>query len=100
MNGEEKSELTMCPACDEDIPRKTVILIGSPSGKHYLTEKFLEEVNKSFAEAEKAKDLYIIDIESRPIQESAFRKHRPDDCLSPLEAFLKKREKYNKRRRG
>ena len=95
---EEKDELTVCPMCDEEFPRKTVILIGRPSGKHYLTEEFLDKLNKAFEDAEIAKDFYV--LEPSPAQEVVLpRKYNPDDLLSPQERFLKKKEKYNKRRR-
>ena len=95
---EEKDELTMCPMCDEEFPRKTVILIGRPSGKHYLTEEFLDKIQKTLDDASTAKDFYV--LEPSPAQEVVLpRKYNPDDLLSPQERFLKKKEKYNNRRR-
>ena len=95
---EEKDELTMCPMCDDEIPRKTVILIGTPSGGHHLTDEFLDKLNKAFVDAETAEDFYV--LEPSPTQDMAFpRKFKQDDLLSSQDAFLKKREKYSKRRR-
>ena len=95
---EEKDELTMCPMCDEEMRRKTVILVGTPSGKHYLTEEFLDKLNKAFEDAEITKDFYV--LEPSPTQDMTFpRKFNQDDLLNPQQSFLKKREKYSKRRK-
>lgn len=89
----ENEELTMCPACDAGIPRKTVILIGNSNPK--LSKDFLEKIQKAMEDAGKSDTFFIID---NPLpKENLIRKYE-ETVLNSQEYFLRKKEKYKSKK--
>ena len=93
-----EDEKNLCPACEKNIPKKTVIVIGVRCGDSLrLLQKAMEEAQKSM---ENLKDVLLV-LDNETTSSSILdlvTSRKFDGCLNPQEEFLKKKEKYNKRR--